>query len=99
MELLYAIIRKKRPSLIDLTEALSVKLDTITPMSQMRMYPYEPPKTIQPYFNLESSFSIYLNETQNLLKIAIREPIDDYLLCLRFFCEAKKSDRSLSNNS
>lgn len=65
----------------------------------MRMYPYEPPETIQPYFNLESSFSIYLNETQNLLNIAMREKIDDYLLCLRFFCEAKKGDRSLSNNS
>lgn len=45
--------------------------------------------------NLKSCFSIYLNESQNLLDLAITESIDEYLLCLKFFCEAKKSDRSL----
>ena len=68
-------------------------------MTQMGMSPYSPTNTMLPYLNLESSFSIYLNEPQKLLDTAIRESIDEYLLCLRFFCEAKKIDRSLSNTS
>lgn len=61
------------------------------------MYPYQPSTEMLPYLNQKSSFSIYLNKTQKLLNLAMKESIDEYLLCLRFFSEGKKNDRSLVN--
>jgi hypothetical protein len=93
------MIGRKRPSLIRLTEVLSTKSDTILRLSQLKMYPYELSKCMLPYSRLESSFSLYLNEAQSLIEIAMRQGIDDYLLSLKFFCEIKSSEKVFRNSN